>query len=626
MKAQDVRSKYFEMLKKDGHVIIDRVSLVPQNDPTTLFTNSGMQPLLPYLLGQDHPDGVRLGDSQTCIRAEDIEDVGDNRHTTFFEMLGNWSLGDYFKEEQIPRFFNFLVNDIGLDPKKIYATCFIGDKENGIPRDEDAARIWRNVFREHDIEADIKEMGSADDGGRKGMGDARIFYYDAGENWWSRAGKPGNMPAGEPGGPDSEVFYVFEDVEHDTEFGEHCHPACDCGRFMEIGNSVFMEYVKKDDGSFEKLPKQNVDFGGGLERITAAALDSPDVFKISLMWPVIEHLQEVSGKDYEQHKESMRVVTDHMRAATWLGVDGVVPSNHQQGYVMRRLLRRAIRFAMDLGINENFAHVVVPMIVDLYKDDFPEVKENGEHVIDVMVKEEKVFRQTLKAGVRHFDKEVKDELTGEIAFKLYDTYGFPFELSEEEAANKGIKVADTLREDFDKLIQEQRERSRTASKGQFKGGLEGTNPMHVKYHTTTHIMYRALRKVLGDHVEQRGSNITEERTRFDFNHHEKMTPEQIKEVEDIVNKVIDDDLPVTWAEMPTEEALASGARGHFGEKYGETSKVYTIGPKENPYSMELCGGPHVEHTGLIGEGGKRFKITKEQSSSAGIRRIKASIV
>lgn len=626
MKAEEVRRKYLSTLKDDGHAVIQRALLVPQNDPTTLFTNSGMQPLLPFLLGEEHQDGVRLGDSQPCIRAEDIEDVGDNRHTTFFEMLGNWSLGDYFKEEQIPRFFNFLVDDIGLDPSRIYATCFIGDKENNIPKDEDAARIWRNVFREKGIDADIKEMGSAEDGGRKGMGDARIFYYDAGENWWSRAGKPGNMPAGEPGGPDSEVFYEFDLVEHDTKYGDNCHPACDCGRFIEVGNSVFMEYLKKEDGSFEKLPKQNVDFGGGLERITAASLDSPDVYKISLMWPVIEHLQELSGKKYEDHMESMRVITDHMRAVVWLGVDGVIPSNNQQGYVMRRLVRRAIRFAFDLDIDSDFAHKVAPMIVDLYKDDFPEFEKNGSHVVDVVVHEEKIFRQTLKAGVRHFEKEVKDELTGDVVFKLYDTYGFPYELSVEEAEKKGIKVAETLREDFDKLIEEQRERSRTASKGQFKGGLEGANPMHVKYHTATHVMYRALRKVLGDHVEQRGSNITEERLRFDFNHQEKMTPEQIKEVEDIVNKVIDDDLTVVWEEMPTKEALASGARGHFGEKYGETSKVYIIGPKENPYSMELCGGPHVEHTGVLGEDGKRFKILKEQSSSAGIRRIKAALV
>ncbi len=626
MKAQDVRRKYLEKLKNDGHVVIDRVSLVPQNDPTTLFTNSGMQPLLPYLLGEDHPEGTRLTDSQTCFRADDIDDVGDNRHTTFFEMLGNWSLGDYFKEEQIPRFFNFLVNDIGLDPSRIYATCFIGDRENNIPKDEDAARIWRNVFRDHGIEAEIKEMGSAEDGARKGMGEARIFYYDAGENWWSRAGAPGKMPAGEPGGPDSEVFYRFNDIDHDTKYGEHCQPACDCGRFIELGNSVFMEYVKQQDGSFAKLPKQNVDYGGGLERITAAAIDSPDVYKISIMWPIVEALQDKSGKKYEDYTQSMRVITDHLRGATWLAIDGVVPSNHQQGYVLRRILRRAVRYAMELGIEADLTDMIVPIVVDMFKDDYPEFKDRGQHVANVLSKEEQLFRQTLKAGVKHFCKEVTDELTGEIAFKLYDTYGFPYELSIEEAEKNNIHLSETLKADFDSCIEEQRIRSRTASKGQFKGGLEGTNPMHVKYHTTTHVMYRALRHVLGDHVEQRGSNITEERTRFDFNHHEKLTDAQIKEVEDIVNKVIDDDLPVTWEEMPTQKALKSGARGHFGEKYGAISKVYIIGPKDSPYSMELCGGPHVEHTGLLGEDGKRFKILKEQSSSAGIRRIKAALV
>ncbi len=623
MKAQQIRQKYLDYFSEQDHAIIDRALLVPQNDPSTLFTGSGMQPLLPFLLGETHPDGVRLVDSQTCLRAEDIDEVGDNRHTTFFEMLGNWSLGDYFKDEQLPWFFNFLVDEIKLDPSKIYVTCFIGDPANDIPKDEDAARIWRQLFLAKKIDADIVEMGSSDDGARKGMRDGRIFYYDAGENWWSRAGRPGNMPAGEPGGPDSEVFYLFDSVEHDKSYGDNCHPACDCGRFMEIGNSVFMEYVKQEDGSFAKLPKKNVDFGGGLERIAAAKLDSPDVFKISLLWPVIEHLEKKSGKSYEDNTASMRVIADHLRAATFLGVDGVVPSNNEQGYVMRRLLRRAIRYSLDLDFSFNVCEEVVPIITEIYKDDYPEVKKQAKHVIDLMVKEEKIFRQTLKAGVKHFGKQVSDSLTGDVVFKLYDTYGFPKELSLEEAEKQEIAIADDWQEVFDKLIEEQRARSRTATKGQFKGGLQGQNEIHTRYHTATHVMYRALRTVLGDHVEQRGSNITEERTRFDFNHHEKMTDDQKAEVEAIVNKVIDDALPVDWKEMPTKEALASGARGHFGEKYGETSKVYTIGPDDSPFSMELCGGPHVTNTSQMGEGGKRFKIVKEQSSSAGIRRIKA---
>jgi alanyl-tRNA synthetase len=319
----------------------------------------------------------------------------------------------------------------------------------------------------------------------------------------------------------------------------------------------------------------------------------------------------------------MQVIADHLRGATFLGADGVIPSNNQQGYVMRRLLRRAIRFSLELNFTFNVCEQVVPIITELYAPDYPEVAKQKQHLIELMVKEEKLFRQTLSAGVRHFEKTVRDELSGETIFKLYDTYGFPVELSLEEAKKRNIKLASGWKGAFDMAIKQQRERSRTASKGEFRGGLQGTNPMHIKYHTATHIMYRALRQVLGDHVEQRGSNITEERTRFDFNHPEKLTPEQIKQVEDIVNKVIDDDLPVTWEEMPTKEALASGARGHFGEKYGETSKVYIIGPKDKPFSMELCGGPHVEHTGTLGEGGKHFKIVKEQSSSAGIRRIKA---
>lgn len=631
MNAEDIRKAYLDFFQNKDHALIPRASLVPQNDPTTLFTGSGMQPLLPYLLGQEHPQGTKLTDSQTCLRAEDIEEVGDNRHTTFFEMLGNWSLGEYFKAEQLPWFFEFLVDIVGLDPGKLYVTCYSGDPENGIPKDEESAKIWQELFQGKGVSADTANIGTEEEGAKRGMQDGeRVFFYQD-KNWWSRVGAPSHMTAGEPGGPDSEMFYLFEEIEHDPNWGKHCHPNCDCGRFMEIGNSVFMEYIKKEDGSFGRLPKRNVDFGGGLERIAAAAIDSPDVFKISLMWPVIERLQKLSGKQYEKHTESMRVITDHLRAATFLGVDGVIPSNTQQGYVMRRLLRRAIRYSLDLDFSFNVCEEVVPIIVQTYKPDFPEIADQEQHLIDLMIKEEKVFRQTLRAGVRHFRKEVglnkpgetATELTGDIAFKLYDTFGFPWELSLEEAQKNNVPVAKDWREVFEQRIKEQRERSRTATKGQFKGGLQGTNTMHVKYHTTTHIMYRALRQVLGDHVEQRGSNITEERTRFDFNHPERMTPDQIKQVEDIVNDVIHQDLPVAWEEMPTDQALASGARGHFGEKYGETSKVYIIGPKGNPWSMELCGGPHVEHTGKLGEGGKRFKIKKEQSSSAGIRRIKA---
>ena len=626
MKAQDVRKKYFETLEKDGHEIIPRASLVPREDPTVLFTGSGMQPLLPYLLGEPHPKGTRLGDSQTSLRAQDIEDVGDNRHTTFFEMLGNWSLGDYFKQEQIPRFFNFLVDEVGLDPNKIYATCFIGDEKNNLPKDEEAADIWMKIFKERGIDAVAQDMGSQEDGAQKGMGDARIFFYDAGENWWSRAGEPDNMPAGEPGGPDSEVFYVFEHVEHDTAFGENCHPACDCGRFMEVGNSVFMEYLKNEDGTFSKLPKQNVDFGGGLERITAAALDTDDVFRISIIWPIIEKLEAISGLKYDDNVEAMRIIADHLRAAMFLAVDGVRPSNKEQGYVMRRLVRRAILKAFNLGVEQNFVEEIAPVITAMYKDDYPEVAEAEQEVIGVLVKEEKAFKQTIRKGLREFEKRADDGITGDEIFNLYDTYGFPTELSVEEAEKQGVAVEKDWEKAFEAKMAEQRARSQTAAKGTFKGGLGGKTLQHKKYHTATHLTYQALRDVLGDHVIQHGSNITEERLRFDFSHPEKMTPEQIQEVEDIVNREIEKDLKVSFAEYPTEEATGPlGALGQFGDRYGDTVKVYSMqaDDEEKPYSFEICGGPHVDNTKQLFEDGKRYKIIKEQSSSAGIRRVKA---
>ncbi|HEX8226789.1 MAG TPA: alanine--tRNA ligase [Candidatus Saccharimonadales bacterium] len=632
MNAQEIRQAYLNFFLKRGHAVIPRALLVPYNDPTTLFTGSGMQPLLPYLLGESHPEGIRLTDSQTCLRAQDIEEVGDNRHTTFFEMLGNWSLGDYFKAEQLPWFFEFLVDVVGLDPKKLFVTCFQGDEANNIPKDTEAAAIWKQLFDQKGIHALEVEVGSEADGYNIGVpAGGRIFFYDASKNWWCRGGKIGDMPVGEPGGPDSEVFYEFDFIEHDTKWGPKCHPNCDCGRFMEIGNSVFMEYVRTASG-FDKLPKQNVDFGGGLERIAAAQLNSPDVFKISILQPIIAKLEAISGKTYDSHTESMRVIADHLRAATFLAVDGVAPSNKEQGYVMRRLLRRAIRFAFELGIEQNFLEQVVPVIADLYEDDYPEVAAQRNKVIEVLVKEEKVFRQTLRKGLKELGKFAADGLTGTELFTLYDTYGFPVELSTEEAFRQDIKLSDSWREEFDAKMAEQRNRSQTAAKGTFKGGLGGQTDQHKKYHTATHLMYQSLRTVLGDHVVQHGSNITEERLRFDFSHTEKVTPEQLKQVEDMVNEQIEADLKVSFAEYPTKVAREEmGALGQFGDRYGDTVKVYKMiaDGADKPFSFEICGGPHVDHTGQLAEpddaGGakKRFRITKEESSSAGIRRIKA---
>lgn len=626
MTAQEIRKAYLKFFAERGHSVIPRALLVPDNDPTTLFTGSGMQPLIPYLLGEKHPDGVRLVDSQTCIRAQDIEDVGDNRHTTFFEMLGNWSLGDYFKKEQITWFFEFLVNEVGLDPNKLYVSCFIGDKKNGIPRDDEAATIWQKLFEEKGIEAKIAEIGSQADGDKRGIKPGeRIFFYDDGENWWSRAGGIEKTPIGDPCGPDSEVFYDFGEQNHAEGYGEP-HPASDSGRFMEIGNQVFMQYQRTKNG-FEPLEKPNIDFGGGLERIAAASIDSPDVFKISVLWPIVEKLEKISGKTYDSHTNSMRVIADHLRGATFLAVDGVKPSNKEQGYVMRRLLRRAIRFAFDLGVEQNFLQDVVPVIAELYEEDYPEVKKQKEEIIETLVKEEKTFRQTLRKGVREMEKMARGgELTGENIFTLYDTYGFPTELSTEEAAMKDYKLSKDWQRQFEAKMKEQRERSKTAAKGTFKGGLGGQKMIHKKYHTATHLMYESLRRILGDHVIQHGSNITEQRLRFDFSHPEKVSKEQLQQVEDMVNQQIDADLIVTFEEHPKEKALKElKPLGHFGDRYGDVIKIYRMQGKDTkePFSYEICGGPHVDHTGQLAEDGKRFKIKKEEASSAGIRRIKA---
>lgn len=624
MTAQEIRKLYLDFMKKKGHTQIERAPLILKNDPTTLFTGSGMQPLLPYLLGEKHPKGVRLTDSQTCLRAQDIDDVGDNRHTTFFEMLGNWSLGDYFKEEQIRQFFEFLVDRVGLDPSKIYVSCFIGDEKYGIPRDDESAMIWRRVFAEKGIDAKIVELDTAENGDKLGLQGGRIFFYNDKENWWSRGGGLDSTPIGDPCGPDSEVFYDFGEENHDASFGL-AHPASDSGRFMEIGNQVFMEYRRMEDGSFQPLENKNVDFGGGLERIAAAKIGSPDVFKISVMKPIIDKLEEISGKNYNDFTASMRVIADHLRSATFLAVDGCVPSNKEQGYVMRKFIRRAMAKAFDLGIEENFIEKIVPEIVAIYAPDYAEVAESAEDIVAVMVKEEKAFRRTLNKGLKELEKFAEDGLTGVELFQLYDTYGFPVELSTEEALRREISLSPDWREEFAEKMREQRERSQTASKGKFKGGLGGQTREHLKLHTATHLMNAALRIVLGEEIAQRGSNIDETRLRFDFSFDRKMTDEEKLAVENLVNEQIEKGLEVSWAEFDTDYALNElKAIGVFGDKYGEKVKVYTMkADGEAPFSVEICGGPHVENTRELAEGGKKFKIKKEQSSSAGVRRIKA---
>lgn len=625
MDANTIRKKFLEFQIKRGHQAIQPAPLVLEGDPTTLFTGSGMQPLLPYLLGKEHPKGKRLCDSQPSMRLQDIEDVGDPRHTTVFEMLGNWSLGDYFKEEQIRGFFEFLTREVGLDPSRIYVTCFIGDEKYGIPRDTEAAEIWQKVFSEAGIEAKIVDIGSAKNGDKRGIRPGeRIFFYDDKENWWSRGGGCDSTPIGDPCGPDSEVFYDFgAELQDEAKYGKS-HPASDGARFMEIGNQVFMQYRRLEDGTFKELDKKNVDFGGGLERIAAAAMGSFDVFRISLLKPIIDKLEQISGKSYENNTDEMRVIADHIRGAYLLAAQGLVPSNKTQGYAMRRLLRRAILRALDLGISANFLSEVVPIVAKNYADLPDSILTHRELALDIMLKEEKLFRKTLERGIRELKKIIKNNriLDGKDLFKLQDTYGFPMELSIEECYREGVELTDTYREEFEQALSEQRERSQTASKGMFKGGLEDHGEQTIKYHTATHLLLAALQKLISPDIVQKGSNTTAERLRFDFNLDHKMTDDEKRAVEDQVNNWIKADLPVTYNEYDKEYARNElKAHGQFWDKYPDKLRVYTIGDFDSPVSREVCGGPHVEHTGEIGH----FRIKKEESSSAGVRRIKAII-
>ena len=613
MKSEEVRQKFLNFFEARGHKIVPSAPLVPENDPTTLFTGSGMQPMIPYLLGEKHPLGARIADSQKSFRTTDIDDVGDNRHTTFFEMLGNWSLGDYFKEEQLPWIFQFLTEEIGLDANKIYVTVFLGDEKNNIPKDVQSAKIWKDLFSTKGIEAKDIEMGSEENASKIGMQEGRIFYYNVKKNWWSRGGTPDKMPAGEPGGADSEIFYEFENIPHDTKFGEKCHPNCDCGRYMEIGNSVFMEYKKNGDGTFSNLPQKNVDFGGGFERIVAASLNSPDIFQIDIFKGIIGTLEKLSNKSYsnKEHIVPMRVVADHIRSAVFLIGDGVTPSNTDQGYFVRRLLRRAIRFWDKLGIPDAGIYSLVEPLLEIYKTAYPETFIKRDFIIDEIRREEEKFRQTLEKGIKEFEK-------GTDPFILFTTYGFPIELTEEIAKEKNVIID---RHAFDQEMKKHQDLSRAGSEQKFKGGLGDTSEKSLQYHTATHLLQQALRDVLGTHIGQKGSNITPERLRFDFTHPAKMTDEEKKKVEEIVNEKIKAGIPVQVVSLPREEAEKTGAIHFFGEKYGDTVTVYYVGENlEQAYSKEFCGGPHVKNTSEL-KG--TFRIQKEEAVSAGVRRIKA---
>lgn len=621
MRMAEVRRSYLSFFGERGHVEIPPASLVPREDPTTLFTGSGMQPLIPYLLGADHPAGQRLVDAQPCFRSEDIDEVGDTRHTTFFEMLGNWSLGAYFKKEQLPWVFEFFCDVVELDPNRLYATCFRGASEYEIPRDVESAELCAALFSQRGAAAEVVDLVSSDEAATTGMQGGRVFFYDASENWWSRAAAPEEMPPGEPGGPDCELFFEFAEIEHDPKYGSACHVHCDCGRYIEIGNSVFMEYARTRTG-FERLPRRSVDFGGGLERVAMAAASTPDIFQIDVLRELVTVIEQLSGATYEEQSSAMRIIADHSRAVVFLASSGVSPSNTAQGYVMRRVARRALRQGLLLGIESGLLSSLLQPLVTAYAEHYPELGERQGEIADVLEQEERTFRRTLARGVREFPRLARDRLTGSAVFTLFDTHGFPPELTLEEATRLGVEVAPDWRNEYETRMREQRERSRSAAAGAFKGGLADHSAETTKLHTATHLLYKALRIVLGEHVVQRGSNITPERLRFDFSHPRKMTTEELRQVEEVVNDVIQRDLPMTYAEIPTDEAFAQGALGAFGDKYGPTVRVYTAGdPDRDWYSKEICGGPHVTSTRELGE----FRIIKEESSSAGIRRIRAKL-
>lgn len=580
MKAIEIRNKFLKFFKKHNHTIIPSAPLIPENDPSVLFTTAGMQPLVPYLLGEKHPGGKRIADYQKCVRTVDIDSVGDNRHLTYFEMLGNWSLGDYFKKEAIAMSYKFLTEELGIDPEKLSVTCFAGDAD--APKDIEAFEAWKNA----------------------GIPEERIYFYGKEDNWWI-AGEEG------PCGPDTEMFL-------DTgkpACSENCQPSCNCGKYVEIWNNVFMEYYKSKDG-IKKLEQKNVDTGLGLERMAMLLQKVETPFDTELFKPVMEELEKLEKID---DIKSRRIVAEHLRSSIMIIADGGRPSNIDRGYVLRRLIRRMTRHMSKLQIDLENISDLIDLTINNLNEMYPELQTKRDIIKNVIIEEKDKFIKTLGHGEKEFEKvinkleqENKNVIDGKTIFKLYETYGFPPEITADLAQEKGYKIDLT---EFDKLFKEHQEKSRLGSEQKFKGGLAEQNEITTAYHTATHLLHQALRNVLGDHVKQSGSNITTERLRFDFSHPEKMTPEQIKQVEDIVNEQIKRDLNVVSEEMPLEEAKKSGAIGLFENKYGDTVKVYTIGD----FSKEICGGPHVKHTGELGH----FKIKKEESSSAGIRRIKA---
>ena len=586
MKAIEIRNKYLDFFKRHGHAVIPSAPLIPENDPSVLFTTAGMQPLVPYLLGEKHPEGTRLTDFQKCLRTNDIDEVGDNRHLTYFEMLGNWSLGDYFKEESIAMSFEFLTKELGIPVEKLSVTCFAGDKD--CQRDEVTASCWKKA----------------------GIPEDRIYYFGKDDNWWI-AGEEG------PCGPDTEMFY-------DTgkpKCSENCNPSCGCGKYVEIWNNVFMEFFKTKDGKYTKLKQHNVDTGLGLERMTMLLQGKETPFDTELFKPVMDKLQELAGEN--DSIESRRIVSEHLRASMMIIQDGGLPSNVDRGYILRRLIRRMVRHLRKLQINLNELGELIDLNIDTLKEMYPELHQNSNKIKSVIIEEKDKFEKTLERGEREFNKivnrmknEGQDTISGQDLFTLYETYGFPPEVTQDLAREAGLKVDTT---EFDKLFKEHQEKSRMGSEQKFKGGLAGTGEQEVRYHTATHLLNAALKVILGKDVHQKGSNITPERMRFDFSCDHKLTDEEKKKVEDLVNEWIAQGLDVKCEEMKKDDAIKSGAECMFIEKYPDIVTVYSIGNDKETVSKELCGGPHVKNTSELGH----FKIKKEEASSAGVRRIKA---
>ena len=624
MRSADVRRKFIEFYRARGHVVIPSAPLVPENDPTTLFTGSGMQPMLPFLLGQTHPEGTRIVDSQKCFRAGDIDEVGDNRHTTFFEMLGNWSLGDYFKIEQIEWTWMFLTDQdvgLGLDPRRLYVSVFAGKPDIEVPKDEEAMALWVKQFKKSDVDAIV-----VDEAEKHGLGDGRIFYYNEKKNWWSRAGATAEMPIGEPGGPDSEVFFDFGEErklhERSPWKDQPCHPNCDCGRFLEICNSVFMAYRKTERG-FIPLERKNIDFGGGLERLVAATDNNPDIFRSDLFLNIIKEVEQLTDKSFEDpsFQSSMRIIADHFKGAVFLIAEGLVPSNKTQGYFLRRLLRRTavkMRQLSEKIIPSAGYREIVGTVMRTYDEvGYFDLTRDVDRVSAVVDEEIGKFSKTLERGLKELRR--LDHIDGTSAFNLYQSYGFPLEITMELVRQQGLTVD---RKEFQSEFEKHKELSRTASKGMFRGGLADHSEQVTKLHTATHLLHAALRKFLGDHVQQKGNNITVERLRFDFTHPSKLTKEERQSIEQWVNEQIRKNLSVSMKTVTFEEAKDEGALAFFGERYGNNVNVYSIGDeKTGIVSKEVCGGPHVAVTAQVGQ----FHLGKEEAVGAGVRRLYATL-